>query len=98
MSANNNTDKIAMQCPCGQRWSVPMYPPEIMNTLRCSVITVAHEHLIRCPNQKCAQRFIFTLTPSPITYAIMPVGDEIVQQMEGSKIIKPALEIVGGIS
>lgn len=98
MSDNNNTDKISMKCGCGQVWSVPMYQPEVMNTLRCSVITVAHEKLITCPNKLCGQKFIFTLTPSPITYAVMPVGAEIVQQMEGSKIIKPGLELVGGIN
>ena len=96
MSVNGEAPKIPMKCPaCAQQWSIPMPRAEMANNLQTSMVTVAHENVTRCPNNKCRQPFMITIASAQLQFQIVPVDDAIVEQLEGSKIVKPALSIVG---
>ncbi len=91
----NDAPKIPMKCQCGQSWSLDMPKAEMANNMQTSVVTVAHPNLVRCISNKCRQPFIITIAGAQIQFQIVPVDDSIVEQVEGSKIVKPALSIVG---
>lgn len=97
MSANGGPEegKLKITCPaCKQVFSVPLPPPEISNNFRCSVVSVAHDRLIRCINTKCAQPFVMIVQGAQLMMNVQPVGDEVVAQLEGSRIIKPQIGLV----
>ena len=91
---NGGSPKLEIVCPaCNQKFSVPLPPPEISNNFRCSVVTVSHDRLLRCENKLCRQPFVFIVQGVQCIMNVQPVGDEVVEQMEGSKIIKPNITI-----
>lgn len=48
---------------------------------------------------KCRQPYTIVITGHQgINFGVVPVNEAAVAEVEGSKIIKPQLEIVGGIS
>lgn len=93
---NGEQPKLEITCPaCAQKFSQPLPPVEISNNFQSSCVTVPHERLIRCTNSKCRQPFIFIIQGAQIVFNVQPVGDEIVERIEGSKLVKSALSIVG---
>ena len=93
----NDTPRIPMKCPaCNQSWSIFMPRAEIANNPQTSVIAVAHSKAERCPNSKCRQPFIIAIAGAQIQYQVIPVEEAVVEQIEGTRIVKPELSIVGG--
>lgn len=92
MSENINPAKMPLVCgACKQSWSIPAPVIETSNLLRCSVVTVAHPQLIRCPNRQCSQPYLLSIHQTQVAFAVNAVGDDVVAQMESSPIIKPSL-------
>lgn len=92
--------KIHITCTtCSHQFSIPVPPLEITNNFQCSAILIPHEKLIRCTSGKCRQPYVLMVGVNPdwsIAWNVQPVGEEIVERIEGSRIIKPTnLEIVG---
>lgn len=99
MSDNNSDNKIKITCSrCSQQFSIPWPKVEVINTLLFSAVVVPHNRLIKCPSARCRQPFAFGIQSYQLAPMIAPVNDDAVEAVEGSKIVKPALEIVGGIS
>lgn len=93
----NDTPRIPMQCSaCAQRWSLNMPRAEIANNPQTSVISVAHEKVVRCISSKCRQPFIIAIAGAQIQYQVIPVEESVAEQIEGTRIVKPELSIVGG--
>jgi hypothetical protein len=91
----NGDDKIKIECAkCGQHFSVPMPPVEVSNNLRTSMIIAVHPHLIHCINARCRQAYTYVFGVYTVNISAMPVNDEAVAQVEGSRIIKPTLGLV----
>jgi len=96
MNEQNGTNKMPLTCGrCGQAWSMDAPVMEISNTLRCSVVPVAHQPLVRCPNNKCRQPYLLGIQQAQVAFFCNAVADDVVEQMEGSKIVKPTLGLVG---
>jgi len=92
---NTGPPKIPLICVrCQQHWSVTPNPVEIFNTPRCSGLTMAHERLIRCPSATCQQPYIITIQQAQLALAVQPVDDALVEQMEGSRLIRPDLKLM----
>lgn len=91
----NGTDKpkLPIVCPsCGQSFSASLPELEIANNLFCSVITAAHSQLVRCI---CGQHFGLLIVGAQAGWQAAPVGDDVVERVNGSKIIKPTLSLIG---
>ncbi len=97
MSDNNgNNPKIPVACGCGQSFSASMPEGEFSNNVRTSAILFAHEKLIKCPNAKCRQAFVLVVTGGQVNWGAQAVPQEIVEQVEGSRILRPLDLITGG--
>lgn len=100
MSNNgSNNPQIGLKCPtCQQVFSVSMPRLEISNNFLTSVVCAAHEKVTRCPNNKCRQPIVLMLGHDPkgqLMWGGQSVTEEFVAQMEGSRIIKPELKLIG---
>jgi len=96
MNETNGDNRMPLVCPrCSQHWSLAPPPPEISNNLRSSSVTIAHEKLVKCPNRKCAQSFVIMIQGCQLVLQVQAVGDDVVEQVEGSKIVKPSSELIG---
>ena len=97
MSMNGGPDegKIKITCPrCTQVFSTPLPEPEISNNLRSSTVAISHEKLVRCINNKCSQPFVLIIQGAQLMMNVQPVNDDVVEKVEGSRLIKPALGLV----
>lgn len=93
---NGNNEGMQITCPtCAQVFSATPQKPEFSNNFKVSVVTVSHEKLLRCSNSKCRQPFVWVVQAAQLMMNVQPVGEEVVEQVEGTKLIKSALEIVG---
>lgn len=97
MSNNNgNNPSIQMTCPkCGQVWAQPLPPAEISNNLRSSCITIPHERLQRCPNNKCREPFVFMVQGVQLQFNCIGITPQQAAEIEGSSIVRPNLGLVG---
>lgn len=86
---NGNKPKIPIVCECGQSFSAVMPEGEFANNVRTTAILFAHENLVKCPNAKCRQAFVLVATGGQVNWGAQPVPQEIVEQVEGTKIISP---------
>lgn len=94
---NGNDGGMKITCPsCHHVFSATPQKPEFSNNFKVSVVTVSHERLLRCPSSKCRQPFVWVVQAAQLMMNVQPVGDEVVEQVEGTKLIKSALELVGG--
>lgn len=95
MTQNGTESKLKLTCTrCNQVWSISPPSPEISNNLRTSVVAIPHEKLVRCPNQKCLQSFVIMIQSVQLMVNAVPVDDDVVEKVEGSKIITPTLGLV----
>lgn len=92
MSHNNGDDpKIAIECPaCKQRFSAKMPNGEFFNNVYASGFVGAHERLTKC---LCGQAFVLVLIQAQTVWGAQPVGDDVVEQVEGSRIVRPTLVV-----
>jgi hypothetical protein len=93
---NNGEQRIPVECVlCKQHFSVPFPPIEVLNGLRSSSIVASHPNLIRCPNGRCRAPYTLAIVGQySVSFATVPVNEEAVAQIEGSRIIKPTLGLV----
>ncbi len=90
MSNNGDSQKLQIQCPaCNQVWSVRLPRAELFNNVLSSGIVAPHEKFAKCQNQKCAQAFVLVITGAQLDWNAQAVPPEIVEQVEGTKIIMP---------
>lgn len=83
--------KLPIVCPsCGQSFSAPLPELEVANNIFVSVITAAHERLVRCI---CGQHFGLFIAGAQAAWQAVPVGDDVVERVNGSKIIVPKLTL-----
>ncbi len=89
-------EKIPIACPrCQQQFSVPKPPIEVSNNLRTSLIIMVHPKLFYCPNAKCHTPFTYVFAPQyQVGIGVQPVNDEAVKEVEGTSIVKPAIQLV----
>lgn len=86
---DNGNPKIPIQCPaCQLSFSAPMPAGDLINTLRSSGVIATHERLTKCI---CGQRFLLGVTAAQLSWAWQPVSDEVVAEVEGTRIITPNL-------
>lgn len=86
--------KLKIICSkCKQHFSATPTPAEWYNNLRSSVIVFTHNALTKCP--KCHQPFLLLMN-GVFSFDIIaqPVDDDVVEQMEGSRLVKPALSLI----
>lgn len=89
MSNNGEQPRIPITCPvCQQSFSAKMPLGDIVNTLRSSGIIAPHERLTKCI---CGQAFLLGVTTAQLAWAWQPVGDDVVQEVEGSRVITSRL-------
>jgi hypothetical protein len=62
---------------------------EFSNNVRTSAILFAHEKLVKCPSGTCRQSFVMVALGAQVNWGAQPVPQEIVEQVEGTKIISP---------
>lgn len=92
---SDNESKLKLTCTsCQQVWSEKPHAPEISNNLRSSTVTLSHQTLYYCPNNKCRQAFVLMIQGVQLVLNAAPVGDDIVEKVEGSSIIKPGISLV----
>lgn len=86
--------RMPVECPmCKKRFDVVFPPLEVSNNLRSSMIVAVHPNLLRCP--QCSQPFTYQITGQySISFQVVPVNDDAVAQVEGSRIIKPELKLM----
>jgi hypothetical protein len=98
MSQNNGTNdnKVSIICPiCQTRFSTKAPAVEFSNSKYVSVVTAAHEKLIRCV--ACSQKFVLYIAdvnPAAITWGAGALTEQGIEQFEGSPIVKPDSGIV----
>lgn len=90
--SNNNPQSMPLICArCQMSWSIPAPQMEINNMLYTSVVTVAHQQIVRCPSAKCRQPYLLAIQQAQLAFAMNAISDDVVAQMEGSVIVKPNL-------
>lgn len=90
MSANGDAPKLQITCPgCKTVFSARLPKLDLLNGLYSSSITGAHPNLIKCI--ACGQAFVFIIEGAQVSWNAQVVGPEVVQQVEGSLIVKPGL-------
>jgi len=98
VSDANGDNKIPVECiKCHQHFSIPMPALEVSNNLRSSSLHASHNQLYYCNNARCHQPYTIIMGQYQVAFGAAPVNEEAVNFMEGSKIVKPKLEIVGGL-
>lgn len=80
-------DKVKIQCPCGQVFSVKMPIGERVNTLRVSQFVACHDRPVKCPT--CAQAFALGIHSVLVRWEAAPITPEQLGQLEESRILKP---------
>ena len=91
--------KLALTCQrCTHKWSIDLPEPEFSNNFKSSAVIVAHPTPIRCANNKCRAAYVLIVQGASLVFNATPVDDAKALEIEGTRIIKPKLEIVGGIS
>lgn len=90
MSENRTeSTKLQIKCPaCQQVFSAKLPELEISNALYCSIVTGSHDKLVRCI---CGQHFVLMIYGAQAVWNCQPVGEDVVEKVSGSKIIKPNL-------
>lgn len=100
MSDNNGTGNpskpsINITCPrCGRAFTALLPVLEMVNNLRVSLVTAAHERLTKCENSKCRQSFVLAIDTCQVNWGAIAVDDAVVEQMEGTRLVTPESRII----
>lgn len=92
MNNNGDSSKLQIQCPvCNQVFTAKLPRAELFNNVLSSGIVAPHERFQKCQNSKCGQAFVLVITGAQLEWNAQAVPPEIVEQVEGTKIITPSL-------